>query len=61
LSCRHLIYEKQFVAAQDGNISARPHDGTVMHPHPVQQGIAKADDMIVIDEGQHYAGTEAIE
>ena len=46
----HLIYEKQFVAAQDGNISARLHDGTIMcTPTRCNKGFAKADDMIVID------------
>ena len=46
----HLIYEKQFVAAQDGNISVRLHDGTVMcTPTRCNKGFARADDMIVID------------
>ena len=46
----HLIYQKQFVAAQDGNISARLPDGSVMcTPTRCNKGFAKADDMIVID------------
>lgn len=46
----HLIYEKQFVAAQDGNISVRLPDGTVMcTPTRCNKGFVKADDMIVID------------
>lgn len=46
----HLIYEKQFVAAQDGNISARMPDGSIMcTPTRCNKGFAKADDMIVID------------
>ena len=46
----HLIYEKQFVAAQDGNISVRLPDGTIMcTPTRCNKGFAKADDMIVID------------
>ena len=46
----HLIYQKQFVAAQDGNISQRLGDGTVMcTPTRCNKGFAKAEDMIVID------------
>ena len=46
----HLIYEKQYVAAQDGNISARLPDGTIMcTPTRCNKGFARADDMIVID------------
>jgi L-fuculose-phosphate aldolase len=46
----HLIYEKQFVAAQDGNISARMPDGSIMcTPTRCNKGFATADDMIVID------------
>jgi L-fuculose-phosphate aldolase len=46
----HLIYEKQFVAAQDGNISARLPDGNIMcTPTRCNKGFAKAEDMIVID------------
>src|SRR4249920_3362401 len=46
----HLIYEKQFVAAQDGNISARLPDGTIMcTPTRCNKGFVKAEDMIVID------------
>ena len=46
----HLIYEKQFVAAQDGNISVRLHDGNIMcTPTRCNKGFVKADDMIVID------------
>lgn len=46
----HLIYQKQFVAAQDGNISARLPDGTIMcTPTRCNKGFAHADDMIVID------------
>ena len=46
----HLIYEKQFVAAQDGNISVRLHDGSVMcTPTRSNKGFIHAEDMIVID------------
>lgn len=46
----HLIYEKQYVAAQDGNISARLPDGTIMcTPTRSNKGFVKAEDMIVID------------
>jgi L-fuculose-phosphate aldolase len=46
----HLIYQKQYVAAQDGNISARLPDGTIMcTPTRCNKGFAKAEDMIVID------------
>ena len=46
----HLIYEKQFVAAQDGNISAKLPDGNIMcTPTRCNKGFAKAEDMIVID------------
>src|SRR4051812_22543455 len=46
----HLIYQKQYVAAQDGNISARLADGTIMcTPTRCNKGFAKAEDMIVID------------
>jgi L-fuculose-phosphate aldolase len=46
----HLIYEKQFVAAQDGNISARLPDGSIMcTPTRCNKGFVKAEDMIVID------------
>ena len=46
----HLIYQKQFVAAQDGNISVRLQDGSVMcTPTRCNKGFVKADDMIVID------------
>ena len=46
----HLIYEKQYVAAQDGNISVRLSDGTIMcTPTRSNKGFIKADDMIVID------------
>jgi len=46
----HLIYEKQFVAAQDGNISVRLPDGSIMcTPTRCNKGFVKAEDMIVID------------
>ena len=61
----HLIYEKQFVAAQDGNISVRLPDGTIMcTPTRCNKGFVQADDMIVIDakgnklRGQRKASSE---
>src|SRR5688572_5203328 len=61
----HLIYEKQFVAAQDGNISARLPDGTIMcTPTRSNKGFIKTEDMIVIDlkgnklKGERKASSE---
>lgn len=46
----HLIYQKQYVAAQDGNISVRLPDGTIMcTPTRSNKGFIHAEDMIVID------------
>jgi L-fuculose-phosphate aldolase len=58
----HLIYEKQFVAAQDGNISARLPDGTIMcTPTRCNKGFVQADDMIVIDaRGNKVRGTRKV-
>jgi L-fuculose-phosphate aldolase len=46
----HLIYEKQYVAAMDGNISVRLPDGHIMcTPTRCNKGFVRPEDMVVID------------
>ena len=46
----HLIYEKQYVAAMDGNISVRLPDGTIMcTPTRCNKGFVRAEDLVIID------------
>ena len=54
----HLIYEKQFVAAQDGNISARLPDGNIMcTPTRCNKGFVKPTDLVVINaKGERVRG-----
>jgi L-fuculose-phosphate aldolase len=54
----HLIYERGFVAATDGNISARLPDGHIMcTPTICNKGFVKPEDMVIIDlKGQRIKG-----
>jgi L-fuculose-phosphate aldolase len=54
----HLIYERGFVAATDGNISARLPDGHIMcTPTICNKGFVKPEDMVIIDlEGRRIKG-----
>ena len=46
----HLIYQKQYVAAMDGNISVRLPDGNIMcTPTRCNKGFVRPEDMVVID------------
>src|SRR4029078_4440454 len=46
----NLIYEKQYVAAMDGNISVRLPDGNIMcTPTRCNKGFVRPEDMVVID------------
>jgi len=54
----HLIYEKGFVAATDGNISARLENGHIMcTPTICNKKFVKPEDMVIIDSrGQRVKG-----
>lgn len=55
----HLIYQKSYVAATDGNLSVRLPDGTIMcTPTRCNKGFAKAEDMVLLDaKGTQLRGT----
>jgi L-fuculose-phosphate aldolase len=50
----HLMHAKGFVAATDGNVSARLRDGNILcTPNSMSKGLVKAEDLLVVDmEGQ---------
>ena len=54
----HLIYEKSFVAATDGNISVRLPNGHIMcTPTICNKGFVTPEDMVIIDiKGQRIKG-----
>ena len=54
----HLIYEKNYVASTDGNVSARLPDGHIMcTPTISNKGFIKPEDMVIIDmKGQRIRG-----
>src|ERR1044071_6972740 len=54
----HLIYEKQYVAATDGNVSVRLSDGNIMcTPTRCNKGFVKPSDLVVIDlQGEKVRG-----
>jgi len=48
----HLVYEKGWVAANDGNVSIRLNEEHILcTPTAVSKGMVKADDLIVCDLG----------
>ncbi len=54
----HLVYERGFVAATDGNVSVRLPDGTIMcTPTRSNKGFVKPADLVVIDtKGEKVRG-----
>ena len=57
-----LMYRKNFVAANDGNISARVGDGTfIMTPSGVSKGEMREDDLLTVDAfGKVLRGTKKL-
>lgn len=55
----HLLYEKGFVTATDGNVSVRVSPNEILTtPTSLCKGWVKEDDLVLIDaEGNHFEGT----
>jgi L-fuculose-phosphate aldolase len=53
-----MMYERQYVAATDGNLSVRLDDGSILAtPTGLCKGMMKPDDLVIVDlEGQRRAG-----
>ena len=54
----HRVYDKGFVSATDGNVSARLENGNILAtPTAMNKGMVRADDLIVVDrEGNLVSG-----
>ncbi|MCC7355228.1 MAG: class II aldolase/adducin family protein [Anaerolineae bacterium] len=50
----HLMHAKDFVAATDGNVSARLRDGSILcTPNNLSKGLVRPEDLLVVDmDGQ---------
>ncbi|MFN2187639.1 MAG: class II aldolase/adducin family protein, partial [Candidatus Promineifilaceae bacterium] len=55
-----LLYEKGFISASDGNISARIEPGRILiTPSGLHKGFLAPDELLVIDEQGNRAGISA--
>jgi ribulose-5-phosphate 4-epimerase/fuculose-1-phosphate aldolase len=54
----HRIYDKGFVSATDGNVSARLENGNILAtPTAINKGMVKPDDLVIVDlEGNLVSG-----
>jgi L-fuculose-phosphate aldolase len=54
----HRIYDKGFVSATDGNISARLENGNILAtPTAINKGMVRPDDLVIVDlEGNLVSG-----
>jgi L-fuculose-phosphate aldolase len=59
--CR-LMYEKNFICASDGNVSARLSDGRILiTPSGLPKGLLEVDDIVVVDEkGKRVGAATAV-
>ena len=57
-----LLHEKNFVAATDGNISARVNNKSILvTPTGMSKGMLRPEDLLLVDpEGRKLAGTREV-
>ncbi|MBF0207891.1 MAG: class II aldolase/adducin family protein [Oligoflexia bacterium] len=59
----HLMYQRQFIAASDGNVSALLDDGNVITtPSGIPKGLINEDDLVIVNRhGEKIAGAEHLQ
>src|SRR5690242_12377130 len=57
-----MMYERQYVAATDGNLSVRLEDGSILAtPTGLCKGMMSPDDLVIVDlDGQRKSGSRNV-